>query len=62
MFHPGSRGEIAFHQVKPYVCPACGFKTYIQPCVGCYARQAKAVPPETTLVAPAVPLLQGRGG
>ena len=43
MFHPGSRGEIAFHQVKPYVCPACGFKTYIQPCVGCYARQAKAV-------------------
>ena len=62
MFHPGSRGDVEFKAVRRYNCPMCGFKTTIVPCVACLAKQAAAVPPETTLVAPAVPLLQGRGG
>jgi len=34
--------EIEFKSTARYVCPTCQFSTTIIPCVGCYARQAKA--------------------
>ena len=41
--HPSN--EIEFKSTRRYNCPMCGFKTDIQPCVSCLARQSKAALP-----------------
>jgi hypothetical protein len=58
--HPSN--EIEFRHVRPYWCSACEAMVGYSPCVGCTARAAKAVPPETALPAPASAPRKRRGG